>query len=325
MSEKKKVTIVNLITGSRIIGTFLLPIITSVFGSLGTAIYIASLWLTDAIDGFLAKHKWKVSTIFGANLDAFSDKLFGIGILLYLRNFYPFMIMPLISEFAIFGVNWHYGRKGSDVKSSYLGKFKTAVLDISTVLAILSTLTNGLAFYIPIIINLVTLTQAATLVDYVNSNREYLKTHTPKNDVSNMGFFETIKKIIKKLGDKNLYSPAYFKEHKNEPLLDMLLNNEKQESEKKLTEKEDKTNNDVKENNESCLTIAEQNELKIEYDLTTKELDKIKEYMEVHNINKDKIKEYLSLYIQSLKNNYRNSNKIEDFFNKQEITKQKKK
>jgi len=47
--------------------------------------------------------------------------------------------------------------------------------------------------------------------------------------------------------------------------------------------------------------------------------------MEVHNINKDKIKEYLSLYIQSLKNNYRNSNKIEDFFNKQEITKQKKK
>jgi len=320
MSEKKKVTIVNLITGSRIIGTFLLPIITSVFGSLGTAIYIASLWLTDAIDGFLAKHKWKVSTIFGANLDAFSDKLFGIGILLYLRSFYPFMIMPLISELAIFGVNWHYGRKGSDVKSSYLGKFKTGVLDISTVLAILSTITNGLAFYIPIIINLVTLTQAATLVNYVNSNRKYLKTHKPKNDVSHMGFFETIKTIIKKLGDKNLYSPAYYKEHKNEPLLDMLMNKEKDK--KTFCEQGEKI--DMKKE-QKLFDIRTRNELKLVYCLNDEEIDRIEFFAQSNNIGSELIMNYLEKYLDEVNpKEFPTVSEMENFIIK-EKTKAKKK
>lgn len=327
MSEKKKVTIVNLITGSRILGTILLPVITSIFGSFGTAVYIGTLWSTDAIDGYLAKHKWKVSTIFGAALDAFSDKFLGIAILIYLSSFYPFMLMPLIAEFAIFGVNWHYGRKGSDVKSSFLGKFKTGVLGIITALSILSTisLTSGLSLIVPTLIGLISIIDVITIGDYINKNKKYLKTHKPKNDVSHLGFIETIKTIIKKLGDKNLYNPEYYKQHKNEPLLDMILNNEKQESEKKLPEKEDKTNNNAKEKDETYLTNTEQNELKIEYDLTNKEIDEIEKYMKKHNISKEEMQKQLDLYIRTVQTNYRNEDKIEKFLNKQEELKSLKK
>lgn len=294
MSEKKKVTIVNLITGSRILGTFLLPVITSIFGPVGTAVYIGTLWATDAIDGYLAKHKWKVSTIFGANLDAFSDKVFGISVLIYLSSFYPFMIIPLISEFVIFGVNWHYGKKGSNVKSSKIGKCKTALLGVTTALSILSTisLTSGLSLIIPSLIGFISIADAITLGDYIHKNQKYLRTHEPKNDVSHLGFFETIKTIIKKLGDKNLYSPAYYKEHKNEPLLDMLLNNQ-EDSKEEIVATAKVDNNDIREDNTTCLTISEQNELKIKYNLSDKDIEVLDGYVKFHNMKLDEIKKLL--------------------------------
>lgn len=326
MSEKKKVTIVNLITGSRIIGTFLLPVITSIFGPLGTAIYIGSLWATDAIDGYLAKHKWKVSTIFGANLDAFSDKVLGIASLLYLRSFYPAMLIPVLFETAIFATNFAYGRKGADVKSSYLGKFKTGLLGGATALSILSTisLTSGLSIAIPSLITFISVAEAATLIDYIKTNEEYLKTHTPKNDVSHMGFFETIKTIIKKLGDKRLYSPEYFKEHKNEPLLDMLLYKEEiNENDIKETANKNTSNNDIKEETISLLTIREQNELKIKYNLSDKDIKSLDGYMKFHNITFEEIKEQIERIISN--EAHQKLNKTEELKIKSEKTKTKKK
>ncbi len=325
MSEKKKVLIVNLITGSRIIGTLFLPVITSLFGPLGTAIYIGSLWATDAIDGFLAKHKWKVSTIFGANLDAFSDKVLGIASLLYLRTFYPTMIIPVLLETSIFATNFAYGRKGADVKSSKIGKSKTALLGVTTALSILSTisLTNGLSLIIPSLIGIISIADAITLGDYIHKNRQYLKTHKPKNDVSNMGFFETIKTIIKKLGDKNLYSPAYFKEHKNEPLLDMLMKTTEEQVENHITKKENESNIDTKEDNSTYLTISEQNELKIKYNLSDKEIEVLNGYMKFHNISFEKIKEQIERIITNEQN--QKLNKIEELKINSEKTKTKKK
>lgn len=270
MEEKKKVKIVNAITGTRFAGTLLLPLITSLLGPLGTAIYIGTLWTTDAVDGFLAR-KWKVSTIFGANFDAFCDKTLGVAILIYLCSFYPYMILPIISEAAIFGTNWHYGKKGADVKTSIFGKIKTGILDASTVLAILSTLplTSSLTAIIPYLIVTTSAAQLVTFTDYVEKNKRYLKTHKPKNDVSHMGFFETIKAIIKKLGDKNLYSPAYFKEHQNEPLLDMLYNEEEpQNIEIPVIE----TNEEVDSEEPNGLSIQQKNELKINYNLLDSEV-----------------------------------------------------
>ena len=84
-----------------------------------------------------------------------------------------------------------------------------------------------------------------------------------------MGFFETIKAIIKKLGDKNLYSPAYFKEHQNEPLLDMLYNEEEPQN-IEIPVIETKKEADSEEPNR--LSIQQKNELKINYNLLDSEV-----------------------------------------------------
>lgn len=318
MSEKKKVTIVNLITGSRIIGTLFLPFIISTLGPVGTALYIGALSATDAVDGYLAKKRWHVSTIFGANLDAFSDKVLGIASLLYLRIYYPTMIIPILLEGSIFATNFAYGRKGADVKSSYLGKFKTALLFITTTLSVLSTisLTRGLSIIVPALIGITSIVDSITLGNYIYKNRKYLKTHKPKNDVSHLGFVDTIKEIIRLLKDPKLYSPEYFKEHKNEPLLDMLLY--KKEEKKELIVTENK-------NDFSTLTISEQNEFKINYGLTNKEMDKIEKFMKENNISKKEMQEYLELYIRTVQTNYRNEVKLENFLNKKEELKSLKK
>ena len=322
MKEKSKVRIVNAITGSRIIGALFFPLIISQFGTLGTAIYIGTLWATDAVDGFLAKRKWHVSTIFGAALDAFSDKVLGIASLLYLRMFYPAMIMPIIFEGTIFFANFAYGRKGADVKSSKIGKVKSGVLYISIVLAILSTLslTNILAAAIPFLITLITVAQTSTLYNYVVTNKKYLKNHKPKKDVSNLGFIETLKEIFRLLKDPKIYSPSYYKEHKNEALLEMLYNEE--EKNITLTEKLKEPKN--QKSLPRDLTIEDKNEFKILYNLTNDELEKIEKYMFIHNISKEDMKIFLESYINTVKTNYRNANKIESFIQK-EIKKTKNK
>lgn len=324
MKEKTKVIIVNAITGSRVIGAFALPFIASLFGPLGTALYIGGLWATDALDGYLAKRKWHVSTIFGANLDAFSDKLFGIATLIYLRNFFPIVIVPLVFEFAIFGVNWHYGRKGADVKSSKVGKKKTLIFDIVTAFSVLTTLslTSVFANIVPLLMSFVFGMQAYTLKDYINTHKNYLKSHQPKNDVSHLGFVETIKAIVKLLGDKKLYSPAYFKEHQNEPLLDMLLN--------KKEPKNDESEHSEKDANEKasdyCFDTKQRNELKIVYSLNESEIEKLEVFAKSHNIDTELIMSYLEKYINVVNpTTYPTITEMQNFIieEEQEITKKK--
>lgn len=295
MKEKTKVIIVNAITGSRVIGAFVLPFIASLFGPLGTALYISGLWATDALDGYLAKRKWHVSTIFGANLDAFSDKLFGVATLIYLSKFFPIVLIPLVLEFAIFGVNWHYGRKGADVKSSKVGKRKTLVFDIVTAFSVLTTLslTSAFASVVPFLMSFVCGMQAYTLKDYINTHKTYLRHNKPKNDVSHLGFIETIKAIVKLLGDKKLYSPAYFKEHQNEPLLDMLLN--KKETIHNPSESKDK---DINEKTlDYSFDTKQKNELKIVYSLNESEIEKLETFAKLHNMDTELIMSYLEKYI----------------------------
>lgn len=302
MKEKTKVKIVNLITGSRILGSILLPFIASVLGPLGVAIYIGVLWATDALDGYLAKHKWEVSTIFGANLDPFSDKLFGIAVLSYLIPIFPALIIPVLSEIFIFMVNWRYGKKGADVKSSKLGKVKTAILDGTTVLALLSTLslTNLLVPIIPILISITTSFQIGTLINYTYKHKKYLKNNKPKNNVSHLSLWKTLKEIGKILKNEKIYSPSYFKEHKNEPLLDILLSKD---------EKKDEYNNisEIKTNND----IENRNKLKIKYNLNDKEIDKLEQFAKTNQMSLEQVLEYLKQYSDYEK--VENFEKVDEF------------
>ena len=137
MKKTGSIIIVNAITMSRVIGTFLLPFINFKLTAEQLVAYIIILLLTDSIDGILAR-RLKVSTLFGALLDTLADKLLAIATLIILAKDYPIMWLPIISEVIITLINVLSGTKGATVESTMLGKVKTWVLGICTVLGFIT-------------------------------------------------------------------------------------------------------------------------------------------------------------------------------------------
>ena len=130
--------LVNAITMTRVIGTFLMPFVSSAFTAEKLTAYIILLLLTDSIDGIMAR-RLKVSTLFGALLDTLADKLLSIATLIVLAKIYPIMYLPLITEVLITLINVIFGTKGAHVESSMLGKAKEWVLGICIVLGFITT------------------------------------------------------------------------------------------------------------------------------------------------------------------------------------------
>jgi len=127
-----KIIIVNLFTVTRLIGAFLLPFIYIYKGSGICSIWTICLFLTDAIDGFLAR-VLKSSTFFGSSMDALSDKLLSAVACVILGLTYTIMIPPIILEIAILLTNYSTYRHGGNIQSSIIGKIKTILLDICIV------------------------------------------------------------------------------------------------------------------------------------------------------------------------------------------------
>ncbi len=134
---KKNVKIfVNLLTSSRLIATFFMPLM---FSTLPAHIFIlitGLIFLTDLIDGKIAR-KFEVSTMFGSLLDMTADKLFGVIILYILSTMYPIMTIPLLFEIIISTINVSNRNKKTGGNSSYLGKAKTCILWVSIILLFL--------------------------------------------------------------------------------------------------------------------------------------------------------------------------------------------
>ena len=143
MKNKNKLIIVNLITISRLIGTIMFPIFVNIIPTIGLIIYLLLLLLTDFIDGILARN-WKVSTIFGALLDATADKMFGISTMLVVSMKYPIMFLPILTEIIITSVNICGANHGSGLESSNLGKFKTWIFGLGTFISFLTIYANDL-------------------------------------------------------------------------------------------------------------------------------------------------------------------------------------
>ena len=124
--------IVNIITGMRTIGTAaMLPIFIN-FGYLGAGISAILLFLTDFIDGYLAR-KLKVQSFFGSLLDGLSDKALGIICLLILSFSNPLFLTVILSELLILIINYKSIQRGNNAKSSIAGKIKTGLMGISIV------------------------------------------------------------------------------------------------------------------------------------------------------------------------------------------------
>lgn len=130
--------------------------------------------LTDMLDGKIAR-KYNVTSLLGAKLDSFADKLFAISILIYLsfNNFCNFKFNPviiiLLLEVVIACLNIYIHHKTNITKTLMIGKIKTIflfifiVFDIFTCFIIsLKTITKGLLFAT---INL----QVLTLISYIEN------------------------------------------------------------------------------------------------------------------------------------------------------------
>lgn len=304
MEKNHKIFIVNAITSSRIIGTFLLPLM-SAFNPVVTTAYISGLLLTDFIDGKLAR-KWEVSTLLGSVLDAFSDKVLGIILLLYLCSIYPIMAVPAVIESLIAINNINGILKGANIQSSKIGKIKTFILGITSGLAVLSTVfpSNILINVIPALTIGTSAIQSITLYKYSKEVKDYTKKH-PESKLS-------LKELLTKLKKgkdlkETLLSPEYFKRTMDKSLKEKLLKIEEIESKKIDSNSETSS---IKHPN-SIFSIQGKNSLKIKYNLNDAEIQELEEYLTTQNLDEKYLIESLEAYLVESKNNNINQNTVE--------------
>lgn len=150
-SEKRWFLFINFLTISRIIGSIILFPIYFHFGPYVVGSILAALFLTDWIDGYLAR-KMKVCTFFGSIMDSICDKLIIIFSCIVLCFINPYFILSIISEVLILLISTFNLTQNNTAKASYVGKLKMWVLctcvvigffipkDISTLIKILVVL-----------------------------------------------------------------------------------------------------------------------------------------------------------------------------------------
>ena len=132
----KSKVLVNVITGIRTIGSILMIPLYFKYGALVTAITAGIIFATDFIDGFLAR-RLHAQTFFGSLLDALSDKLLGISILIVLTTANNIFLLSILFELAILLTNYISAQRGNNVKTIMVGKIKTCLLDVCLVLGLL--------------------------------------------------------------------------------------------------------------------------------------------------------------------------------------------
>ena len=126
-NHKRNKILVNIITGIRSLGTIAIIPIFLTSGSFTTALAASGFFITDFIDGFLAR-KLHVQSFFGSLLDALSDKAFGIVCLLLLSTLNPIFLAVIGVELGIFAINYKSAQKDHNVKTTSAGRLKTLLL-----------------------------------------------------------------------------------------------------------------------------------------------------------------------------------------------------
>lgn len=125
--HKRNKILVNLITGIRSLGTIAIIPIFLKLGSLTAGLSAIVFFLTDFIDGKLAR-KLKVQSFFGSLLDGLSDKAFGIVCLILLSTVNPIFLSIIFTELFILYINYKSLKRGNNAQSSMAGKIKTFFL-----------------------------------------------------------------------------------------------------------------------------------------------------------------------------------------------------
>lgn len=115
--------ITNFITLLRVVGIFALIPVYKKYGGFTTFLLSSLCFLTDFIDGFLARNL-NASTFFGSLFDALSDKAFLVINLLLLMSISPYSIILIIFELTIALIQSVKYNIGMNIKSNIFGKIK---------------------------------------------------------------------------------------------------------------------------------------------------------------------------------------------------------
>ena len=227
--------IVNLITSIRLIGAFTLPFIYYYHGASVVATYILVLFLTDTIDGFLAR-TFEVSTFFGSLMDAGSDKALNMIAFLILGLEYNLMFAPLIIEISILYTSYSTYRYGGNVRTHQIGRIKTVILDILVILSfVLLSLPKlhlklakieTLISYTGVIINIFAI---IILIFCLLAFHDYIKKYKAARDnprCMEIKYEEKNRKKIKQIF-KDLFDTNYYQKHRTESIMKQLYLNKK--------------------------------------------------------------------------------------------------
>lgn len=168
MIYKLKSSIPNIITTSRIISLtlgFIFFINDKILLSIALYIYGA---ISDALDGYFAR-KYSAYTKFGKYLDAVSDKLYFLSLILILLIYkYYVIIIPFIMELTITAINYLIIRNNKKVFTERVGKFKTTLLMINLISGVISIKIKIFTYVFIIILPLVLYFEMQTIFAYIN-------------------------------------------------------------------------------------------------------------------------------------------------------------
>jgi phosphatidylglycerophosphate synthase len=236
----KKLIIVNAITGIRAIGSIFLILIYNIWGLLGLGISIGIFYITDALDGYLAR-KLEVSTFFGAIFDGMSDKLFDIITLILLSINNHFLLIPLIIEILILLVGYNTAFKGNKIKSLKIGKIKTFIMACSFVLITFLSLYDQTNVIINIIIVIAIIFDLLTLLSYILvDKKDTKKNQLYQTEIAHKqglkSFIVSRINLLKKINQNSiskeeihhkLFDHKFYIENKNKPIKNLLMKNNK--------------------------------------------------------------------------------------------------
>lgn len=168
MIYKLKRSIPNIITTSRVISLILgfiffindkilLAIILYVYGA-----------ISDALDGYFAR-KYDAYTKLGKYLDAISDKLYFISLMLILIIYnYYLIIIPLIMELIIAIINGLIIKHNKKFYTERVGKFKTTLLMINLIIGVISIKIKLFIYIFITLFPLVLYFEMQTIFAYIN-------------------------------------------------------------------------------------------------------------------------------------------------------------
>ena len=170
---------VNLITTLRFAYTLILAIMKAKISELAFIINIIILFLTDSIDGILAR-KYKVQTLYGSIMDTIADKTLCIVLMLFLVKKIDMVFVMLIGEILIACINVLATLRGKKTQSRLLGKVKMWFISATIVLSYMYYF-NLISYNTEFIGIITVLLQIATIIDYIealkkqegNSNQKY--------------------------------------------------------------------------------------------------------------------------------------------------------